>query len=566
MNNKKIQIAVISLVFLAVIICTFTSGILSRDAKKTEKKTFDFYSTDTCETDNGRVAIHDPSIVKAEDGTYYIFGSHGCAAKSTDLINWTGIACGINDNNSMLVPEGKTLREVLAEPLGWTDAYQTVNHYTAANWQTNIWAADVIYNKAMGKYCYYGSSSVWGQTASVIWFATSDNIEGTYEYADSIIYSGFNNLVDEINLSPVNSIHYSFTNLDEVLSKEEIETSSYFNENGGYDGALFPNCIDPAVFYDNDDNLWMLYGSYFGGIYIMPLCEETGLPDYEYMKNTEDYDAYYGKRLIMPTLANELSGEGAYITYDSKTDYYYLFVSYGVLNSLGGYNIREYRSKTVDGVYMDAADNSALDDKNTGTKLFGSYRFDNMETAYLAAGHSSCIETEDKLFQVYHTRFNNGTDDYEIRIHQMLRTQNGWAVVLPFEYSGETINNSGYLTEEICGEYEFINHGTISNGCTAWGNVEGIIAPTQNIFLNYDGTITGLKTFESIKENTTVFSRDVSGTWQVKEGTAYITFIIDGITYEGVLCTQKDESVNKTEKLVFSAVGENNECIWGVKK
>lgn len=565
MRNKKRVFVIIFIVFLILCLCVGAVTINSKDAKRVKAKMFKLYATGTCETGNGRVAIHDPSIVQAEDGTYYIFGSHGCAAKSTDLINWTSIACGISDSNSLLVPEGKTLREALGEPLSWTDAYQTVNHYAEGDWQTNIWAADVIFNKAMGKYCYYGSSSVWGKTASVIWLATSDNIEGTYEYTDSLVYSGFNNLKGEMSFLRANSMHYSFSNLTEVLSKEEIENSYYFTESGEYDGSVFPNCIDPAVFYDNDGNLWMLYGSYYGGIYLMPLCEETGLPDYEYMKNTEGYDAYYGKRLIMLTLANELSGEGAYITYDSKTEYYYLFVSYGALNSLGGYNIREYRSKTVDGAYLDAAGNSALGDLNTGAKLFGSYRFENMETAYLAAGHSSCIEAEGKLFQVYHTRFNNGTDNYETRIHQMARTENGWAVVLPFEYSGETINENGYSIAEICGEYEFVAHGNITNGASSWVYVDRLIAPIQSITFNADGTITGLKKYESVKDNTAVSSKDVSGTWSVTDGTAYATFVIDGVTYEGVFCIQKDET-DKTEKLVFSAMGNNNECIWGVKK
>ena len=565
MKNKKILIAIISIVCVVAVICTGIISILSKDAKRVEAKMFKLYSTGTCETGNGKVAIHDPSVVKSQDGTYYIFGSHGCAAKSTDLINWQSVACGISDENSLLVPKGKTLREAFAEPLSWTDAYQTVNNYAEDGWQTNIWAADVIYNKTMGKYCYYGSSSVWGQTASVIWLATSDNIEGTYEYNNSLVYSGFNNIAGEKSFLRANSMHYSFTNLDEVLTKEEIENSAYFNPNGEYDGALFPNCIDPAVFYDKDDNLWMAYGSYYGGIYLMPLCEETGLPDYEYMKNTEGYDAYYGKRIIALSLDNEFSGEGAYITYDSKTDYYYLYVSYGGLNSLGGYNMREYRSKTVDGVYEDIAGNSALDEKNTGAKLFGSYRFDNMEIAYLAAGHSSCIEDNGKLFKAYHARFNNGTDNYETRIHQMVTTESGWAVVLPFEYAGENVNPNGYSLAEICGEYEFIAHGNITNKVSSWAYVNNIIAPTQFITLNPDGTISGLSKYESLTDNTAFSSKEVNGSWSVKNGTAYATFLIDGVKYEGVFCIQIDET-DKKEKLVFSAMGENNECIWGVKK
>lgn len=565
MKNKKILIAIISIACVVAVICTCTISIFSKDAKRVEAKMFKLYSTGTCETGNGRVAIHDPSIVKSQDGTYYIFGSHGCAAKSTDLINWESVACGISDTNSLLVPAGKTLREVLAEPLSWTDAYQTVNNYAEDGWQTNIWAADVIYNKTMGKYCYYGSSSVWGQTASVIWLATSDNIEGTYEYNSCLAYSGFNNIAGEKSFLRANSMHYSFTNLDEVLTKDEIANSSYFTPTGEYDGAIFPNCIDPAVFYDKDDNLWMAYGSYYGGIYLMPLCEETGLPDYEYMKNTEGYDAYYGKRIIALSLENELSGEGAYITYDSETDYYYLYVSYGGLNSLGGYNIREYRSKTVDGVYTDVSGNSSLDDRNTGAKLFGSYRFDNMKIAYLAAGHSSCIEDNGKLFKAYHARFNNGTDNYETRIHQIARTENGWAVVLPFEYAGETINENGYSLNEICGEYEFIAHGNITNKVSSWAYVNNIIAPTQFITLNSDGTISGLLKYESVTDNTAASSKEIEGSWSVKDGTTYVAFLIDGVKYEGVFCIQKDET-DKKERLVFSAMGENNETIWGVKK
>lgn len=574
MKNKKSSIIKLIIASVAIIICVCICVNLiiinSSDAKKVKALQYKIDGTGTCEVGNGKISIHDPSIVQAEDGTYYIFGSHGCSAKSTDLINWTGVSCGVNDNNTLLVPQGETLRKVLAEPFAWTDAFQTVNNYNQNEWQTNIWAADVVYNKAMGKYCYYGSTSVWGKTASVIWMATSDDIEGTYEYADSVVYSGFNNLSKEdATFIRQNSMHFSFSNVSSVdnLSNKEIRESAWFMPDGEYNGEQYPNCIDPAVFYDNDGNLWMTYGSYYGGIYIMPLVEKTGLPDYEYMASHDDYDAYYGKKIIQTTLANELSGEGPYITYDSKTGYYYLFVSYCGLNSLGGYNVREYRSKTVDGPYLDAAGNNALDDLNTGAKLFGSYKLDCLDTAYLASGHSSCIETNDgKLFQVYHTRFNNGQENYETRIHQMARTQNGWAVVLPFEYSGETINENGFSIQEIVGEYEFIAHGTISNGCADWADVDNIIAPTQSISINADGTITGLKVYESVKENTAVSSRDVNGEWTVTDGTAYATFVIDGVTYEGVFCIQQDESADKTEKLVFSAIGNNNECIWGVKK
>ena len=37
-------------------------------------------------------SVHDPSILRAEDGTFYIYGSHMQAAVSTDLMQWKMIS------------------------------------------------------------------------------------------------------------------------------------------------------------------------------------------------------------------------------------------------------------------------------------------------------------------------------------------------------------------------------------------------------------------------------------------------------------------------------------------
>jgi arabinan endo-1,5-alpha-L-arabinosidase len=36
-----------------------------------------------------------------------------------------------------------------------------------------------------------------------------------------------------------------------------------------YDARVHPNAVDPDVFFDNEGKLWMLYGSYSGGIFIL---------------------------------------------------------------------------------------------------------------------------------------------------------------------------------------------------------------------------------------------------------------------------------------------------------
>jgi len=42
--------------------------------------------------------------------------------------------------------------------------------------------------------------------------------------------------------------------------------------------TIHPNAVDPHVFFDVDGDLWMVYGSYSGGIFILEMDPETGLP------------------------------------------------------------------------------------------------------------------------------------------------------------------------------------------------------------------------------------------------------------------------------------------------
>ena len=49
---------------------------------------------------------------------------------------------------------------------------------------------------------------------------------------------------------------------------------------GGNWGTYWPNDIDPCVFFDEDGQMWMSYGSWSGGIFMLKLYKEKGLRDY----------------------------------------------------------------------------------------------------------------------------------------------------------------------------------------------------------------------------------------------------------------------------------------------
>ena len=102
------------------------------------------YTLSDTYADYSRVSVHDPSIVKLEEGGYFIIGSHLGAARSNDMKNWQSAA------NSHLGSTRTTFfRNIytdLAIPEKWSN---TTNGYNLAG---NMWAPDIIYNKDMGKY------------------------------------------------------------------------------------------------------------------------------------------------------------------------------------------------------------------------------------------------------------------------------------------------------------------------------------------------------------------------------------------------------------------------------
>ena len=497
-----------------------------------------------------RVSVHDPSITSVtEDGeeVFYIFGSHLAQAKSKDLVNWEvpfQTEYEDLDNNIILGDIDKNLREAF-EWAGKDDADSAGGY--------SIWAPDVIWNPNykwkngdMGAYMYYYSAtSTWRR--SNIGFAVSKTIEGPYTYQDTVVYSGFTQ-VDSTDGSDRNT-HYKNTHLKKLISTgviDEFSSNWVLNSGTQYNTDYAPNAIDPTLFYDENEKLWMVYGSWSGGMYILPIDEKTGIPMYPGIDSENQgliVDRYFGTKLIG---GYHQSGEGPYIVYDKETQSYYLFVTYGQLHSSGGYNMRLFKSDNPDGPYVDMKNQVPVfssTDQNSqyGVKIMGNYQFSNMNKAYKSSGHNSAIITEDGQWMlVYHTRFTGG-ESHEVRVHPMMMNRNGWPTTLPFEY----VNNEYFVSEvgdkDIIGRYEFINHGTTN---------DPKVLPLSTVELRADKTITG----------------DVSGTWDKEAQSSFISFVIEDVHYEGVIVMQQDETKEQTKKIVFSAIGDNNQTIWGVKK
>lgn len=470
-----------------------------------------------------RVSVHDPSIIKDGD-TYYLFGTHLSWAKSTDLYKWTSFTNNINSNPSLLLGD-------IWENWSMSDDNTDL--------KGNLWAPDVIYNENMGKYCMYMSvnGNDWN---SVIVLLTADEIEGPYEYAGPIVYSGFNKTTHPVERTDV----YQVLGEDADLTRYQDTSNTKIN------------AIDPCVKFDENGDLWMVYGSWFGGLYMLKLDASTGLRDYTHTYETvpDVSDQYYGIKIAG---GHAVSGEGPYIF--KAGDYYYLFVSYGGLTAAGGYQMRVYRSENIYGPYLDQNGVSAIYTHNSnnlfstvGIRLMASYKFSGNFETHVAQGHNSAFVDDDgKIFVVYHTRFAGGkngvTEAHEVRVQQLFINQDGWLIAAPYEYSGETLPDTNYTLEQMCGEYEFIVHKPQMYYMELYGEMTGIV-DTLLINLNEDGTVTG----------------DAEGTWTYTEGTPEMTITVDGVEYKGYFLRQATEGIHKIVT-TFTALG-NNVCVWGSQK
>lgn len=465
-------------------------------------------------------SVHDPSILKVGD-KYYIYGSHMSAAACTDLLTWRFIANGYRASNTVF----GQIYSVYDEAFAYAGSPKSVIRTDdAAKGGEHVWAPDVIYNKAMGKYVmYYCTTSTW--CASNLCYGISDTPEGPFEWKGALIYSGFDK----------NTIH-STDVLDYV--DEDYAVTTYV-KGTKYRHEDWPNAIDPSVFYDGDGKMWLVYGSWSGGIFLLEVDEATGKVIHPTADPDNNVDAYFGKRLVG---GGHLSMEAPYILYDKSSGYYYLFVSYGSLSREGGYQIRVFRSEKPDGEYVDMNDQTLpakVNNSYYGLKLSGNYMLPSLSKAYMATGHNSALVDDDgKKYVVYHTRFDNGSEQHSPRVHQFLVNAEGWPCMLPYQTQGETVSETGYAKDEVVGRYYLINQGT---------KIDAEIAKPEILYLNASG-----------KAKT----ESAEGKWEMQEGTYYMTITLGDVTYNGVFCAMNDEG--GTPVMSFSAVG-NNESIWGVK-
>ncbi|WP_339897725.1 LamG-like jellyroll fold domain-containing protein [uncultured Gilvimarinus sp.] len=454
------------------------------------------------------IAVHDPSVIRAEDGTFYVVGSHLGFAKSTDLVNWELVANGVDDANPLF----NTYATEIAEGIEWTGGH------------VGSWASDII-RLADGRYYFYynhcanpeSEEGLCNAPHSYLGVAVSDNVEGPYEDQGIFLYSG--------------------------QTDEQMQGDYGVGDLESFDAFVHPNVIDPTAFFDKDGQLWMSYGSYSGGIFVLKMDETTGMPE---------PGQGYGTHIIG---GDHSSIEGSFIYYSPESDYYYLFTSFGGYEAADGYNIRVARSRTPDGPYMDAAGNDVANARGGwdaiapyGNKMMGGFIFqslagsDSESRGYLAPGHNSAYYDDEtgKHYLITHTRFPNRGEGHAIRVHEMWVNNDGWLVASPQRYAPiEGDNLVDY--QDIVGDFQIINHGK---------DINREAHLSQAATFNADGSIIG----------------EVNGRYTLyADQPERITITLeDGTVFEGNAAWQWDP---RLQALIptFTALSEQGASLWGIQ-
>jgi arabinan endo-1,5-alpha-L-arabinosidase len=453
------------------------------------------------------VPVHDPSVVRADDGSFYVIGSHLAMAHSDDLVTWTSLGTDIPAAPGLNSDPASTLFDTYASEAAGGIAY-------VGGW-VGSWAGDII-KLADGRwYFYYDHCAVPADAAGACTFprsylgvAVSDNIEGPYSSLGEFLWSG----------------------------QTDAELAGNYPVDGvtSFDPAVDPNVIDPAVFYDKAGNLWMTYGSYSGGIFVLRMDGATGMP----MPGQG-----YGTHIAG---GNHSAIEGTFVLYSPDSDYYYLFMSFGGLAANDGYNVRVERSRNPDGPYVDAEGQDMVDARGGwdqiepfGMKLIGGFIFAadlgdvTPDRGYLAPGGESAYYDADtgKYLLVLHTRFPNRGEQHAIRVHEMFMNENGWLVVSPHRFAPMTGANS-VSREDAVGSYRLINLGK---------DINREAKRNTYVNLNADRSVSG----------------SVSGTYQMslKAGTD-MKLTLDGTVYDGVIQWQWDEMADRLTPTITAISGE----------
>jgi hypothetical protein len=322
--------------------------------------------------------------------------------------------------------DGQGISEIYSTDMrNWYDTYP-VFPGNPPSWTTNVvpsftgyfWAPDIVYTNH--QYYLYYVCSEWGTVDSGIGLVTTPSL-----------------------IAP------AWTDQGEVI---------------GYTNGIAINCIDPSILMDTNGTMWMSFGSYSDGVFLMQLDPTTGkrLTNAPITKIEDSSTSFFSNT----TEASYLYQHGGY---------YYLFVNWGGccqgVNST--YNIRVGRSTSVTGPYLDRNGKSMIGG--------GGSMFLESSGRFIGPGQGAILNLNGTNWFTYHFYDGNNNGDATLGIGQLNWSADGWPVFTNDWSAFYPLNTDA---SDASGLY----NGTLENGAaitndSGMGNVLGLDGVSQYALL-----------------------------------------------------------------------------------
>jgi len=318
--------------------------------------------------------LHDPTTIKTR-GYYYVYGTDAAWAQTIKGIPYRRSRDLVNWEYLGTVFEGYPSQNNY-----WADSLTGVTGHT----QTGIWAPYIM--KVGDEYRLYYCSIHSNPDCAVICLAVSTHPCGPWTQRGTLVNS----------LSGSNC-----------------------------------NAIDPTVIIGKDGKFWMIWGSWFKGLYVTELNPVTGL------KKINATETMVAKNRGTGTGWTN-SMEGPEIIYNSEFDKYYLFVAEGNLGTI--YQTRVARSSNPNGPFLDFFGNSVLyTSKNDIYPLISyAYKFNN-HPGWQGVAHSSVIKDNGTYFMLNQGRPTAIPEMMDMHVKKIYWTSDGWPTISPERYANKGI-------------------------------------------------------------------------------------------------------------------------------
>lgn len=404
--------------------------------------------------------VHDPSVVLADDGYYYMYqtdASYGDAhdghghfhcRRSKDLVNWEYMGATMQEAPAWVKENLNAYRaEMGLEPIESPD----YDYWAPVVRKVKTGLYRMYYSIVVNHYIKTGKPQLvtdenfdgsWTERAFIGLMETSDPASNVWEDKGMVICSS------------------SDQGMNDWIRPDLDNWNAYF----------YFNAIDPTYLVDKDGTHWLIYGSWHSGIAELELNPETGLPKTSLGKpwgistwNTNTY----GKLIARRSTSRWQGSEGPEVVYNPETGYYYMFLAYGSLAV--EYNTRVVRARSMNGPWLDINNNDAANGIQAEPVVTHPYKFSN---SYGWVGISHCAVFDDGNGNWFYSSqgrlpenvpgVNESNAVMMGHVRSIRWTEDGWPLVMPERYGA--VPQVPITEGELIGDWEMIQMSSNNPG------------------------------------------------------------------------------------------------------